>query len=288
MYKRILQLFALVLICTGGVSVDPYQSFSTTITLRDANGNALTTNPTGKVYIWATDENDRVSDGLDVIELSLGSNVYMHQTSRQGVLIMDAAALIQSQRFNLTLDTKGTYELHALYMPTGTIDPNAVTNYWPYELSGNTVNDRTVTVDATPANDVAMMVVSTKIRGIGVDSFLISDPRNQTLSTAISVDSGSSATDVQLALLRDNGLSVGEGVPVYINTTSNQSTCVLISAPTSSTSTAAPSRSTPPPSSRMAAPTCHIAPSVNCSVQKSPTTATSAPSPPPSTTPCSP
>ena len=99
MYKRILQLFALVLICfaasvclesdafaadaaasrstisTGGVSVDPYQSFSTTITLRDANGNALTTNPTGKVYIWATDENDRVSDGLDVIELSLGSNV---------------------------------------------------------------------------------------------------------------------------------------------------------------------------------------------------------------------
>lgn len=248
MYKRILQLFALVLICfaasvclesdafaadaaasrstisTGGVSVDPYQSFSTTITLRDANGNALTTNPTGKVYIWATDENDRVSDGLDVIELSLGSNVYMHQTSRQGVLIMDAAALIQSQRFNLTLDTKGTYELHALYMPTGTIDPNAVTNYWPYELSGNTVNDRTVTVDATPANDVAMMVVSTKIRGIGVDSFLISDPRNQTLSTAISVDSGSSATDVQLALLRDNGLSVGEGVPVYINTTSNNVT----------------------------------------------------------------
>ena len=200
MYKRILQLFALVLICfaasvclesdafaadaaasrstisTGGVSVDPYQSFSTTITLRDANGNALTTNPTGKVYIWATDENDRVSDGLDVIELSLGSNVYMHQTSRQGVLIMDAAALIQSQRFNLTLDTRGSYELHALYMPTGTIDPNAVTNYWPYELSGNTVSDRTVTVDATPANDVAMMVVSTKIRGIGVDSFLISDP----------------------------------------------------------------------------------------------------------------
>lgn len=248
MYKRILQLFALVLICfaasvclesdafaadaaasrstisTGGVSVDPYQSFSTTITLRDANGNALTTNPTGKIYIWATDENDRVSDGLDVIELSLGSNVYMHQTSRQGVLIMDAAALIQSQRFNLTLDTKGTYELHALYMPTGTIDPNAVTNYWPYELSGNTVSDRTVTVDATPANDVAMMVVSTKIRGIGVDSFLISDPRNQTLSTAISVDSGSSATDVQLALLRDNGLSVGEGVPVYINTTSNNVT----------------------------------------------------------------
>lgn len=248
MYKRILQLFALVLICfaasvclesdafaadaaasrstisTGGVSVDPYQSFSTTITLRDANGNALTTNPTGKVYIWATDESDRVSDGLDVIELSLGSNVYMHQTSRQGVLIMDAAALIQSQRFNLTLDTKGTYELHALYMPTGTIDPNAVTNYWPYELSGNTVSDRTVTVDATPANDVAMMVVSTKIRGIGVDSFLISDPRNQTLSTAISVDSGSSATDVQLALLRDNGLSVGEGVPVYINTTSNNVT----------------------------------------------------------------
>lgn len=248
MYKRILQLFALVLICfaasvclesdafaadaaasrstisTGGVSVDPYQSFSTTITLRDANGNALTTNPTGKVYIWATDENDRVSDGLDVIELSLGSNVYMHQTSRQGVLIMDAAALIQSQRFNLTLDTKGTYELHALYMPTGTIDPNAVTNYWPYELSGNTVSDRTVIVDATPANDVAMMVVSTKIRGIGVDSFLISDPRNQTLSTAISVDSGSSSTDVQLALLRDNGLSVGEGVPVYINTTSNNVT----------------------------------------------------------------
>lgn len=248
MYQRILQIFALALLClvagtcvstdalaadvaanrstlsTGGVSVDPYQSFSTTITLRDANGNSLTSTPPGKVYIWATDENGSVSDGLDLVELSLPGNVYMHQTSRQGVLIMDAAALIQSQRFNLTLDAKGTYELHALYMPTGTIDPNAVTNYWPYELSGNTVSDRTVTVDATPANDVAMMVVSTKIRGIGVDSFLISDPRNQTLSTAISVDSGSSATDVQLALLRANGLSVGEGVPVYINTTSNNVT----------------------------------------------------------------
>ena len=248
MYQRILQIFALALLClvagtcvstdalaadvaanrstlsTGGVSVDPYQSFSTTITLRDANGNSLTSTPPGKVYIWATDENGSVSDGLDLVELSLPSNVYMHQTSRQGVLIMDAAALIQPQRFNLTLDTRGSYELHALYMPTGSIDPNAVTNYWPYELTGNNASDRSVTVGATPANDVGVMVVSTRIQGIGVDSFVISDPRNQTLSTPISVDSGASSTDVQLALLRDNGLPVGEGVPVYVNTTSNNVT----------------------------------------------------------------
>lgn len=210
-------------ISTGGVSVDPYQSFSTTITLRDANGNGPHDQPTGKVYIWATDESDRVSDGLDVIELSLGSNVYMHQTSRQGVLIMDAAALIQSQRFNLTLDTKGTYELHALYMPTGTIDPNAVTNYWPYELSGNTVSDRTVTVDATPANDVAMMVVSTKIRGIGVvpSLFLSTQPdsvhrhlRRQRLQR---YRRAARAPARQRALRRRRRA-------VYINTTSNNVT----------------------------------------------------------------
>lgn len=207
-------------VSTSGTTVDPYQSFGVTITLRDASGGSMTSAPTGKLYLWATDENNQVSSGLDLVELSLGDKVYMHQTSRPGVLIMDAAALIQPQSFNLTLDKKGSYDLHALYMPTGSIDPNAVTNYWPYEL-----NTASITVGATPASDVAMMVVSTKIRGIGVDSFLITNPRNQTLTTPISIDSsGAATTEVQLALLRDNGLSVGADVPVYINTTSNNVT----------------------------------------------------------------
>lgn len=207
-------------VSTSGTTVDPYQSFGVTITLRDASGGSMTSAPTGKLYLWATDENNQVSSGLDLVELSLGDRVYMHQTSRPGVLIMDAAALIQPQSFNLTLDKKGSYDLHALYMPTGSIDPNAVTNYWPYEL-----NTASITVGATPASDVAMMVVSTKIRGIGVDSFLITNPRNQTLTTPISIDSsGAATTEVQLALLRDNGLSVGADVPVYINTTSNNVT----------------------------------------------------------------
>lgn len=145
----------------------------------------------------------------------------MHQTSRQGVLIMDTAALIQSQRFNLTLTPRA---------PTSSTRSTATDrhhrserhNYWPYELSGNTVStDRTVTINATPANDVAMMVVSTKIRSIGVwfaAPFLIHAAGP--LSTAISVDSSASATDVQLALLRDNGLSVGRRT-VYINTINN-------------------------------------------------------------------
>lgn len=207
-------------VSTSGTTVDPYQSFGVTITLRDASGGSMISAPTGKLYLWATDENNQVSSGLDLVELSLGDKVYMHQTSRPGVLIMDAAALIQPQSFNLTLDKKGSYDLHALYMPTGSIDPNAVTNYWPYEL-----NTASITVGATPASDVAMMVVSTKIRGIGVDSFLITNPRNQTLTTPISIDSsGAATTEVQLALLRDNGLSVGADVPVYINTTSNNVT----------------------------------------------------------------
>lgn len=251
MHKRLLQLFALVLlvfavgtwattdamaadaspsqsvITTGSsnISVDPYQSFSVSITLRDASGNTMTTTPPGKVYIWATDESNDIVEGLDLVELSLGDNVYMHQTSRHGVLIMDAASLIQTQQFNLKLSKKGTYKLHALYMPTGSIDPNTVSDYWPYELSGGSEAERTIVVGATPAADIAMMVVSTKIRGIGVDSFLITDPRNQTLTTPISLDSsGSATTEVQLALLRDNGLSVGADVPIYINTTSNNVT----------------------------------------------------------------
>ena len=62
------------------------------------------------------------------------------------------------------------------------------------------------------------MIVSTKIRGISVDSFLIANPRNQTTNTPISIDaSAATPTEVQLALLRDNGLPVGRDVPVYIS-----------------------------------------------------------------------
>lgn len=249
MTKRILQFFVLILAFAGigawasadaawaadasparslfttgasATTVAPYESFSATIDLRDAAGASLTARPGGKVYIWATDENGSISDGLDLVELSLADGVYMHQTARQGVLIMDAGALIKAQRFNLTLDAAGSYELHALYMSTGSIDPNNVSNYWPFELTGSAAAERQVTVTATPARDVAMMVISTKIRGISVDSFLITDPRAQTSKTPISVDtSGTAKTEVQLALLRDNGLSVGEGVPVYISTSSS-------------------------------------------------------------------
>lgn len=211
-------------ITTGvnNVSVDPYQSFNFTVTLKDAAGNQVTTRPPGKIYIWATDANGSVSAGLDVVELSVPKGVYVHQTERQGVLIMDCAALTKPQRFNLTLASTGNYELHALYMASGAINPNNVTNYWPYELTGGTLAERSVNVKPTPASDVAMMVVSTKIRGIGVDSFLITNPRNQTLKTPISVDANSTTqTEVQLALLRDNGLSVGANVPIYIGTNSS-------------------------------------------------------------------
>ncbi len=202
--------------------VNPYQSFGVQITLRDAAGVNISSTPSGKVYLWATDENGNISNGLDVVELSLGDGVYMHQTERRGVLIMDAASLIKPQRFNLTLASKGNYELHALYMPTGSIDPNNVGDYWPYELTGSSLAERSISVNATPPSDVGMMVVSTKIRGINVDSFLVSNPRNQTLNTPISIDqSGAAVTDVQLALLRENGVSVGPDVPVYINCVSN-------------------------------------------------------------------
>lgn len=216
---------------SSATSVDPYQSFSVSISLRDAAGSALTAAPSGKLYVWATAADGSITDGLDVVELSVGDNVYIHQTSRQGVLIMDAAALITAQRFNLRLTEKGSYELHALYMPTGNIDPDNVSNYWPYELTGGSLAERSVSVNTTPARDVALMVVSTTIRGIGVDAFTVSDPRNQTVSTPISVDR-STSTQVQLTLLRSNGRSVGEGVPVYINTTSNNVTVSNVLATT--------------------------------------------------------
>lgn len=212
-------------ITTGinNASVDPYQSFSTSISLRDAAGNALTSAPGGKLYVWATTDDGTITDGLDIVELSIGNGVYIHQTSRRGVLIMDAASLIKTQRFNLRLAEKGTYTLHALYMPTGTIDPNNVANYWPYELTGGDRAQRTVTVNTTPARDVSLMMVSTTIRGINVNAFSVAGPRNQTLDTPISLDR-SASTQVQLSLLRSNGRSVGEGVPVYINTTANNVT----------------------------------------------------------------
>lgn len=211
-------------ITTGqaNTTVVPYQSFSVTIDLRNANGGTLSSTPPGKLYIWATDEESFVSDGLDVVARSLGENVYMHQTERQGVLIMDAAALIQPQQFNLNLARRGTYELHVLYMPTGAIDPANVTNYWSYELTGASLAERTVVVEPTPARDVAMMVISTRISGILVDSIPVTNPRNQTVSSAISVErTGATPTEVQLTLLRENGLSVGADVPVYINVMSN-------------------------------------------------------------------
>ncbi|MDO4280115.1 MAG: copper amine oxidase N-terminal domain-containing protein [Peptococcaceae bacterium] len=199
----------------------PYHSFPVTIQLKNAAGNAISSTPPGKVYIWATDENDEIVTDLDVVDRSLASKVYIHQTSRQGVLIMDAASLKTSQRFSLTLTTSGSYELHALYMPTGNIDPNNVTNYWPFELTGGSAAHRTIIIDATPASDVAIMVVSSTIRGLSADSFAINNPRNQTISSSISLDTSTTVkTEVQLQLLRSNGTNVGADVPVYLNTAS--------------------------------------------------------------------
>lgn len=211
--------------------VDPYQSFNYIITLKNAQGNALSANPTGKVYVWATDGDDLVASGLDLVGISVPQGVYIHETVRQGVFVMDARALIKSQKMNFTLDATGTYTLHTLYMPTGSVDPEAITNYWPYELTGGNSATRIVKVNPTPAADVAMMIVSTKIRGISVDSFPIANPRNQTLSTPISIDaSAATPTEVQLALLRNNGLPVGRDVPVYIssNTASLSISNVLV------------------------------------------------------------
>lgn len=211
------------LFTTGSTStsVDPYKSFDVSLTLRDASGSLPSEAPSGKVYIWATDENKAVSSGLDVISQSLDDGVYMHQTDRRGVLIMDAAALTKTRTFQLTLATTGEYTLHALYMPTGKIDPANVSDYWPYELTASSADERRVTVNPTPASDVGLIVASTKIRGIDADSFLITNPQGQTVrGGSIAVDqNGSTETDIQLALLRDNGLSVGSGVHVYASTT---------------------------------------------------------------------
>lgn len=198
--------------------VDPYQSFNYIITLKNAQGTALSTTPTGKVYVWATDQNDLVTSGLNLVGISVPEGVFIHETNRQGVFIMDAKALIKTQKMNFSLNATGTYKLHTLYMPTGSVDPSNITNYWPYELTGGSIAARTVKVNPTPASDVATMIVSSKIRGISVDSFLISNPRNQTLSTPISIDaSAATPTEIQLALLRDNGLPVGRDVPIYIS-----------------------------------------------------------------------
>lgn len=211
-------------ISTGGsnITVDPYQSFNCTISLKAPGGGLPAGTPPGKIYIWATDTNKQIRSDLDVVALSIPKNVYVHQTERPGVLIMDTAALTQPRSFNLFLTATGQYTLHALYMPTGKIDPNHVSNYWPYELTGNAIAARTVNVRPTPAADVKMMVVSSKIRGIGIDSFAINNPRNQTIQSPLSVDSNTTTTtEVQLTLLRSNGQSVGKNVPVYIGTDSS-------------------------------------------------------------------
>ena len=211
-------------ISTGrsNASVDPYQSFNCTITLKAPNNGLPTATPLGKLYIWATDEDGAISNGLDVIAFSIPNNIFVHQTQRSGILIMDAASLRTPQSFNLKLATTGRYELHALYMPIGSIDLNDIGNYWPFELSGGAVENRTVVVQPTPSRDVRLMVVSSKIRGIEVDSFVIEQPRKQTLTTPISIDKNDSTpTEVQLTLLRSNGHSVGKNVPVYISTASS-------------------------------------------------------------------
>ena len=81
--------------------VDPYQSFNYIITLKNAQGNALSANPTGKVYVWATDGDDLVASGLDLVGISVPQGVYIHETARQGVFVMDARALIKSQKMKL-------------------------------------------------------------------------------------------------------------------------------------------------------------------------------------------
>ncbi len=205
------------------VSVDtseaePYQSFGITISLRNATGLALNSVPSGKVYIWATDSAGNVVNHLALIERSLPDGVYAHMTSTDGVIIMDTAALVRDQSFNLTLGRKGTYELHALFSEEGNLTTDAISSYWPYELSSGSVEARQLVVTATPVRDVKAMNISTRINGVNVDSIFVGGRSNLTASKPISIDaSGLTNTEVSVTLLRSNGQNVGEGVPVYID-----------------------------------------------------------------------
>lgn len=196
-------------------AVDPYESFDVGIQFATNSGQSLKNAPTGKLYLWATDSNGVISPALDVVPISIPAGVYIHQTERQGVLIMDARALQKPQQFNLKLTIAGTYDLHALYIANGTIAPANVDDYWPFELTG--AGNKRIVVNPTPARDIGMMVVSTRIHGIGVGSFVVTDPRDKVIQDqAIEVDAtGAAPSDIQLTMLRRNGLSVGAGVPVY-------------------------------------------------------------------------
>ena len=58
--------------------VDPYQSFNYMITLKNAQGTALSATPTGKVYVWATDQNDLVTSGLNLVNISVPDLSLIH------------------------------------------------------------------------------------------------------------------------------------------------------------------------------------------------------------------
>ncbi len=202
--------------------VDPYESFPVTLQFTTTTGRPLQAPPTGKLYLWATDSTGVVSNALDVVPISLPNGVYVHQTERQGVLIMDARAMQTPQQFNLKLTVAGTYDLHALYMPSGPIVPANIADYWPFELTG--ASNKRVVVNPTPARDIGMMVVSTRIHGIAVNSFVVTNPRDKAIQDQhIDVDaSGSVPSDIQLTMLRSNGLSVGAGVPVYASSSNKK------------------------------------------------------------------
>lgn len=196
-------------------AVAPYEGVTVTVGLRSASGLPLGVPPSGKLYIWAT-ENDIPSPHLEVLPRSVPEGVYVHGTEEPGVLIMDTGSLIEDQSFRVQFRAGGAYTLHAVFLESGGFQVAQAADYWPYLLTGGSAAQRQMVVLPTPGRDVGYMVVSPQVDGLKLPSQLVYGD-HQLLYEGVRVpvhQDGSTTTRIDVAMTRSNGLTVGAGVTV--------------------------------------------------------------------------
>lgn len=209
---------------SGAQTVDPYTGVDVTIGLLDAVGRPLDTPPQGKIFIWATHEQDshEPSPAMQLVLRSVAGDIAIHALSGQpSILIADAKAFLNQRNFKVSFSRAGTYELNAVYLPSADAFISSDLQWHDGILmSGAGTKGRQVMVGATPIRDVGMIIASASVNGVSLGNATIQPPGKQTVQTMqIPIhEDGKTPTQLHLRLLRANGEPVGSGVPIYITT----------------------------------------------------------------------
>lgn len=206
----------------------PYQQVEVTVGLLDVEGRRFQEPPEGKVFFWLSRPGeDKPIPAMKLVAASVPEGVYMHELDDiPGVFIADAASIHNQRSFRVQMTRSGSYELKATVLSPDELpfSPGEMTRYNRQLFDTTSDAARTLTVGATPVEDVSFLLVSPAVNGVEQPSVVARPPRGVDVSgQQIPVhEDGSTPTELTIRLYRNNGAAVGEGVQVFVTTNSQR------------------------------------------------------------------